>query len=143
MTKFAMWIHCKNMPLILQHFCQKHGYDGFKSICYPKCEVRYGPTLAQHRQKFTVDRLPRTCHYWNDNSGIYLATNSGPDSGRQYLCSAQQRANAVPNSGFLTSRRVCRGTSETWPSNVPSMGWTLTLLLSELDAIVKMTIGLV
>ena len=55
----------------------------------------------------------------------------------------QKRANAVPNSGFLTSRMVSRGKSDTWPSNVPSMSPTLALLLSELDAIVKMTIGLV
>ena len=54
-----------------------------------------------------------------------------------------QRTDAVPNSGFLTSRMVFRGKSHTWRSNVPSMGRTLVLLLSELDAIVKMTIGLV
>ena len=108
----------------------------------PECEVRYGPTLAQHRQKFAEDWLPISCRCQNDNSGMHLAANSGPNSGYQHLFSAQQRANAVPNSGFLTSRMVCRGKSDTWPSNVPSMGWTLALLLSELDAIVKMTIGL-
>ena len=72
---------------------------------------------------------------------MHLAANSGPNSGRQYLFSAQQWANAVPNSGCLTSGIVCRSKSDTWPSNVPSMSPTLTLLLSELDAIVKMTIG--
>ena len=47
-----------------------------------------------------------------------------PYSGRQHLFSVQQRANAVP-------------------SDMPSMGQTLALLLLELDAIVKMKIGLV
>ena len=70
---------------------------------------------------------------------MHLATYSG----RQHLFSAQQRADAVPNSGSLTSRIVCRGKSDTWPNNVPFMGRTQTLLLSELDAIVKVTIGLV
>ena len=83
----------------------------------PKSEVRYGPTLAQHRQKFSEDRLPISSRCWNDNSGMHLAANSSPNSGRQHLFSAQQRANAVPNSGFLTSRMVCRGKSDTWPSN--------------------------
>ena len=109
----------------------------------PKCEVRYGPRLRQHRQKLSGDRLPISCSCWNDNSGMHLAANSGPNSGRQHLFSAQQRANAVPNSGFLTSRIVCRAKSDTWPSNVPSMSPNLALLLSELDAIVTMTIGLV
>ena len=49
----------------------------------------------------------------------------------------------MPNSGYLTSRMVCRGKSDTWSSNVPTMGQTVALLLSELDAIVKMTTGLV
>ena len=66
----------------------------------PKCEIRYGPTLAQHRQKFAEDRLPISCRCWNDNSGMHLVANVGPNSGRQYLFSAQQRANAVPNSDF-------------------------------------------
>ena len=109
----------------------------------PKCEVRYGSTLAQHRHKFAEDRCPISCRCWNDNSGMHLASNSGPNSGRQNLFSAQQRANAVPNFGFLTSRMGCRGKSDTWPSSMPSMGQTLALLLSELDAIVKVTIGLV
>ena len=74
---------------------------------------------------------------------MHLAANSGLNSGRQHFFSAQQRANAVPNFGFLTSRMVCRGKSNTWPSNVLSMGQTLALLLSELDGIVKVTIGLV
>ena len=112
-------------------------------IYIPKCEIRYGPTLGQHRQKFAEDRLPISCRCWNDNSGMHLAANAGPNSGRQHLFSAQQRANAVPNCGFLTSKMVCRGKSDTWPSNVPSMSPTLAPLLSELDAIVKMTIGLV
>ena len=86
----------------------------------PKCEVRYGPTLAQHRQKFAEDRLPISCRCWNNNSGMHLAANSGPNSGCQHFFSAQQRANAVPNSGFLSSGMVCRGKSDTWPSNVPS-----------------------
>ena len=107
-----------------------------------KCEIRYGPTLAQHRPKFAEDRLPISCRCWNDNSGMHLAANAGPNSGRLHFFSAQQRANAMPNSGFLTSRMVCHGKSDTWPSNVPSMSPTLALLLSELDAIVKMTIGL-
>ena len=106
-------------------------------INLPKCEAGYGPTLAQHRQKFAENQLPISCRCWNDNSGMHLAANSG----RQYLFSAQQWANAVPNSGFLTSGMVCRGKSDTWPSNVPSMSPTLALLLSELDTIVKMTIG--
>ena len=83
------------------------------NLCIPKCEIRYGPTLAQHRQKFAEDRLPISCRCWNDNSGIHLAANAGPNSGRQHLFSAHQRANAVPNSGFLTSRMVCRGKSDT------------------------------
>ena len=58
-----------------------------------------------------------------------LAVNSGPNSGRQHLFSAQQRANVVPNSGFFTSIMVCRGKSDIWRSNVPSMGRTLALLL--------------
>ena len=66
-----------------------------------------------------------------------LAANSGPNSGRQHLFPAQQRANAVPNSGFLTPRMFCPGKSDTWPSNVPSMGRILSILLSALDAIVK------
>ena len=111
--------------------------------CIPKCEVRYGATLAQHRQKFADDRLPISCRCWYDNSGMHLAPNSGPNFGHQHLFSAQQRANAVPNSGFLTSRMVCRAKSDTWPSDVPSMNPNLALLLSELDAIVTMTIGLV
>ena len=110
---------------------------------YPKCEVRYGPALDQPRQKSAEDRLPISCRCWNDNSGIHLSNNSGANSGRQHLFSAQQRANAVSNSGFLTSRMVCRGKSDTWPGNMPSMDWTLALLLSELDVIVKVTIGLV
>ena len=84
---------------------------------FPKCEVRYGPTLAQHRQQFSEDWLPKSCRCWNDNPSMHLAANSGPNSGRQHLFSAQQRANAVPNSGFLTSRMVCHGKSDTWPSN--------------------------
>ena len=89
------------------------------------------------------DRLPVSCRCWNDNSGMHLAVNCGPNSGRQDLVLVQQRADAVSNSGFLTSRMVCPGKSDTWPSNVPSMDGTLALLLSELDAIVKVTIGLV
>ena len=46
-------------------------------------------------------------------------------------------------TGFLTSRMVCRGKSDIRPSNLLSMGRTRALLLSELDAIVNMTIGLV
>ena len=99
--------------------------------------------MAQHwlsiGKSVAEDRLPISCRCWNDNSGMHLAVNSG----RQHLFSAQQRANAAPNSGFLTSRMVCRGKSDTWPSNVPSMSQTLALLLSELDTIVKVTIGLV
>ena len=109
----------------------------------PKCEIRYGPTLAQHRQKFADDLLPISCRCWNNNSDMHLATIAVPNSGRQHLFSAQERANAVPIPDFLTSRMVCRGKSDTWPSKVPSMSPTLVLLLSELDAIVKMTIGLV
>ena len=106
-------------------------------------EVRYGPTLAQHRQKFYKDWLPISCLCWNDNSGKDLAANFGPNYGRQHLFSAQQRADAVPDSGFLTSGMVCRGQSDTWFSNMPSMGHTRALLLSQLDAIVKVTIGIV
>ena len=99
--------------------------------------------ILLHRQKFAEDGLPISCRFWNENSGMKLAANSGPNSGRQHLFSAQQWADAVPSSGFLTSRMVCRGKIDTWRSNVPSMGRTLALLLSELDAIVKVTIGLV
>ena len=119
----------------------KISWNIFESLYFPKCEVRYGPTLAQHCQKFAEDRLSILCRCWNDNSGMHLAANSGPNSGHQYLFSAQQWASTVPNSGFLTSGMVCRDKSDTWPSNVPSMSPTLALLLSELDAIVKMTIG--
>ena len=97
-------------------------------VILPKCEVRYGPILVQHRQNGAVDQLPISCRCWNDNSVIHLLANSCPTSGRQYLFSAQQRTDAVPNSGFLTSRMVCRGKSDTWPSNAPSMGQTLALL---------------
>ena len=74
---------------------------------------------------------------------IHLVANFGPNSDRQHLLSAQQRADAVPNSRFLSSRIVCRGKSDTWPSNMPSMDQTLALLLSEMDAMVKVTISLV
>ena len=107
------------------------------------CEVRYSPTLARIEKNVAEDRLPISCRCWNDNSGMDLAANSGPNSGRQHLFFAHHRPDAVPNSGLLTSGMVCRGKSDTWPSNVPSMGQTLTLLLSELDLIVKVTIGLV
>ena len=74
---------------------------------------------------------------------MHLAANSGSNSYRQHLAAAQKRANAVPNSYFLTYRMVSRGKSDTCPSNVLFMGWNLALLLSELDAIVKVTIGLI
>ena len=74
---------------------------------YSKCEIRYGPALAQPRQKFGGDRLTISCRCWNDNSGMHLAANSCLNSGRKNLFSAQQRANAVPKSGFVTSRMVC------------------------------------
>ena len=74
---------------------------------------------------------------------MHLASNSGPNFGRQHLFLSHQRVDGVPNPGFLTSRMVCLGKNDTWPSNVQSMGWTLALLLSELDAIVKVTIGFV
>ena len=54
-----------------------------------------------------------------------------------------KRADAVPISGFLTSRMVCGRNSNTWPSNMLSRGQTLSLLLSKLDSIVKVTIGLI
>ena len=54
---------------------------------------------------------------WNDNSGMHLVANAGPNSGRQHLFSAQQRANPVPTSGFLTSR-----IRENWLSMVPILG---------------------
>ena len=53
---------------------------------------------------------------------MHLAANSGPNSERQYLFLEQQRADTVPNSGFLTTRMDCRGKSDTWPNNVPSIG---------------------
>ena len=115
-------------------FCPRQTISGTRSQC---------PTLAQHHQKFAEYRLPILCRYWNDNSGMYLAANSGPNSGRQHLFLTQQRANAVPKSGFLTSRMVSRGKSDTWHSSVPSVARTLALLLLELDAIIKVTIGLV
>ena len=68
---------------------------------------------------------------------MHLAVNSGPNFDRQHFFSAQQRAGAVSKSGFLTSRMVYRGKSDTWPSNVPSLGRILALLHLELDAIVK------
>ena len=89
------------------------------------------------------DRLPISCRCQNDNTGLYLAASSGPNFGCQHLIFAQQWADAVPNFGFLSSKIFCRDKSDTWPSKVPSMGRTLALLLSELDAIVKVTIGLV
>ena len=88
--------------------------DQLDHVPLPKCEIRYGPRLAQHRQKIAEDRLPISCRCWNDNSGMHLVANAGPNSGRQHLFSAQQWANAVPNFGFLTSRMVCRGKSDTW-----------------------------
>ena len=81
---------------------------------------------------------------YNENPSAEIDTvQHWPTNGRQDLFSAQQRANVVPNSGFLTSRMVCRDKNDTWPSNEPSMSPNLALLTSELDAIVKMTIGLV
>ena len=56
---------------------------------------------------------------------MHLAANSEPNSVRQHLFLAQQRADAVPNSGFLTPRMVCCGKNDTWPSNVQTMGRTL------------------
>ena len=91
--------------------------------------AQYWPSICKN---VAEDRLPISCRCWNDNSGMHLAANSGPNSSRQYLLSAQQRVNAVPNSSFLTSRIVCHGKSNTWPSNVPSMGRTLTFLILEL-----------
>ena len=76
--------------------------------------------------------MPISCHCWNDNSWMHLAANSGPNFVRQHLFSAQQRANAVPNSGFLTSRMVCRSKSDTSHRNLPSMGRTPALLMSKL-----------
>ena len=73
---------------------------------------------------------------------MYLAANLGPNSGRQHLFSAEQRADAVSTSRFLTSRMVFPGKNDTWRSNVLSMGHILALLLSELDAMEKVTIGL-
>ena len=73
---------------------------------------------------------------------MHLAANSGPNSVRQQLISEQQQVDAVPNSGFLTSRIVFCGKSDTWSSTVPPMGRNLALLLSRLDAIVKVTISL-
>ena len=72
---------------------------------------------------------------------MHLAANSGLNSDRKHFFSAQQRANALSNFDFLTSRIVSRGKSDTWRSNVPTMGRTLALLLSELYAIVKVTNG--
>ena len=92
---------------------------------------------------FAEDRLPILCRCWNYNSGIHLVDNFGPNSGRQHFFPAQQRADAISNSGFLISRMVCYGKSDTWPSNVPFVGLTLALLLPELDAIVQVIIGLV
>ena len=31
------------------------------------------------------DRLLISCPCWNDNSGMHLTSNSGPNSGRQHL----------------------------------------------------------
>ena len=54
------------------------------------------------------------CRCWNDNSGMHLAANFGPNSGRQCFLSAQQRADAEPNSGFLTSD----GNGDTHPISI-------------------------
>ena len=89
------------------------------------------------------DWLPISCRCWNDNSDMYLMANSGPNSGRQHLFSAQKGADAVPNPGFLTSRMVSRGKNDRWPGNVPTMGQAMALPLLELDALVRVTIGLV
>ena len=94
-------------------------------------------------KNFAEYRLPISCRCWNDNSGMHLAANSGPNSGCQHLFSAQQWADAVPDSGFLTSRMVYRGESDTWSSNILSMGRALALLLSKLIAMVKVKIGLI
>ena len=102
--------------------------------------AQYWPSIGKY---VAEDRLSISCRCWNNNSGMHLAANSGPKCGHQHLFLAQQRPDAVPISGFLTSRMVYRDKSDTWPSNVLSMGQTLALLLSELDAIVKVTIGLV
>ena len=102
--------------------------------------AQHWPSIAKNIAK---DRLPILCLCWNCNFDMHLVANSGPNYGCQDLFSAQQRADTVPNFGFLNSRMVCLSKSETWPSNVPSMGRTLDLLLSELDAIVKVTISLV
>ena len=125
-----------------------------QSLCFIPCNAIY-PSLkldtTQHwasiGKNVAEDRLPISCCCWNDNPGMHLAANPGPNSGRQQLFSAQQRADAVPNSGFLSSRMFYRGKSDTCSSNMPSMGRTegrsLALSLSELEAIVKVTISLV
>ena len=33
----------------------------------PKFEVRYGPTLVQHRQKFSEDRLPHRKNFFSES----------------------------------------------------------------------------
>ena len=73
--------------------------------------------MAQHWPNIGKNVSENRYRCWNDNFGMH--------------------------SGFFTSRLVCRGKSYTWPSNVPSMDRTLALLLPQLDAIVKVTIGLV
>ena len=49
----------------------------------------------------------------NFHLGMPLVANFSPNSGRQHLFSVQKRADSMPNSGFLTSRKVCRGKSDT------------------------------
>ena len=65
--------------------------------------AQHWPSIGKN---FSEDRLPISCHYWNDNFGMHLAATSGPNSGRQHLFSAQQRADAVPTLVF-------RGKSDT------------------------------
>ena len=111
----------------LQDHCNLTPLDYFlwgyvKSM--PKCEVRYGPTHTQHRQKFSEDWLPISCRCWNDNSGTRLAANSGPML-RQTLVFSLPECFAVvkvthgseiccpgPDSDFSTFRTGCRSESD-------------------------------
>ena len=81
------------------------------SVIHRDHKRRYASAMldtAQHWPRIgknvVKDRLPISRRCWNDNSGMHLATNS------------------VPNSGFLTSRMVCRGKSDTWLGVGPKLG---------------------
>ena len=112
-------------------------------IPFPSAKLYTAQHWSSIGKNVAEDRLPISCRCWNDNSGMHLAANAGPNSVRQHLFLAQERPDVASSSGFLNSRMFCRGESDTWPSNVLYLGRILALLHSELNAIKKATIGLV